>query len=50
MIHSRAEEGAKQKIYREKYDVAVSRAVARLNVLCEPLYAFCKSRRLFCGA
>lgn len=34
-IHSRAEEGARQKVHREKYDVAVSRAVARLNVLCE---------------
>ncbi len=35
VIHSRAEEGARQKVHREKYDVAVSRAVARLNVLCE---------------
>ncbi|MDF2563841.1 MAG: Ribosomal small subunit methyltransferase [Massilibacillus sp.] len=34
-IHSRAEEGSRQKVHREKYDVAVSRAVARLNVLCE---------------
>lgn len=34
-IHSRAEDGGKSKLFRERYDVAVSRAVARLNVLCE---------------
>ena len=32
-VHSRAEDFAKQ--YRESYDVCVSRAVARLNTLCE---------------
>lgn len=35
LVHSRAEEGAKNAKYREKYDFAVSRAVARLNVLGE---------------
>lgn len=35
VIHSRAEDGAREKKYRENYDVAVSRAVARLNVLGE---------------
>lgn len=35
VIHARAEEGARQKKYREAYDIAVSRAVARLPVLCE---------------
>ena len=34
-VHSRAEDGGKNRKYREKYDIAVSRAVARLNVLCE---------------
>lgn len=34
-VHFRAEDGGQNPLYREKYDVAVSRAVARLNVLCE---------------
>ncbi len=36
-IHSRAEEFGKNKQYREKFDIAVSRAVARLNILVEYL-------------
>lgn len=36
-IHSRAEEFGKNKQYREKFDIAISRAVARLNVLVEYL-------------
>ena len=35
LVHSRAEDGSKDAKYREKYDLAVSRAVARLNVLSE---------------
>lgn len=35
IVHCRAEEGATDKKYREQYDIATSRAVARLNVLCE---------------
>lgn len=34
-IHARAEELAFDKNYREKFDIAASRAVARLNILCE---------------
>ena len=34
-IHSRAEDGGKSKQHREQYDIVVSRAVARLNILCE---------------
>ena len=34
-VHSRAEDGGRNSLYREKFDLCVSRAVARLNVLCE---------------
>ena len=34
-VHCRAEDGAKNSKYREKFDTAVSRAVARLPVLAE---------------
>ena len=34
-IHARAEEGARSRLYREQFDIAVSRAVARLPILCE---------------
>lgn len=34
-VHSRAEDGGKNKQLREQYDIAVSRAVAKLDVLCE---------------
>lgn len=35
VVHARAEEGARKKELRDKFDVALSRAVARLNVLSE---------------
>ncbi len=42
LIHARAEEAGKDNTYREEYDVAVSRAVARMNVLCEYCIPFVK--------
>ena len=36
-IHSRAEDFCQNKLYREKFDIAVSRAVANLRVLAEYL-------------
>lgn len=42
LLHMRAEDAAKEKIYREKYDFATARALAPLNVLCEYLLPFIK--------
>ena len=42
IIHSRAEELGKDKNYREKFDVATSRAVANLSTLSEYLIPFVK--------
>lgn len=41
-IHGRAEEIARNKLYREKYDVVVSRAVANLSTLTEYMLPFVK--------
>ena len=46
-VHARAEDGGKQAILREKYDVAVSRAVANLRVLSEYCLPFVKVGGLF---
>ncbi len=35
IVHSRAEDGAKNRNYRAQYDIAVSRAVANLSILAE---------------
>lgn len=39
-IHARAEELGKNQKYREKYNVVVSRAVAKLNILLEYMLPF----------
>ena len=41
-IHARAEDGGKNKDFREKYDIACARAVANLPVLCEYCIPFVK--------
>ena len=41
-IHGRAEDYSKLNEYREKYDIAVSRAVANLSSLCEYCLPFVK--------
>ena len=41
-IHGRAEEIAHNKDYREQYDIAVCRAVAKLNVLAEYMLPYLK--------
>ena len=46
-IHTRAEDGARETELRENFDIAVSRAVAPLNVLCEYAAPFLKTGGLF---
>ena len=41
-IHGRAEEYGRNKKHREKYDIAIARAVAPLNILLEYLMPFVK--------
>lgn len=46
-IHGRAEDIAKDSDHREKYDIAVSRAVSRLNILSEYCLPFVNIDGLF---
>lgn len=46
-IHSRAEEGAKNKNFREKFDIATARAVASLPTLCEYCLPYVKVGGIF---
>ena len=41
-VHLRAEDGGKNPLYREQYDIACARAVAALPVLCEYCIPFVK--------
>lgn len=42
VVHGRAEELARQKIFREQFDAVTARAVARLNILAEYCLPFVK--------
>lgn len=46
-VHARAEDGARDKAHREKYDVALSRAVANMAVLCEYCLPYVRVGGLF---
>ncbi len=46
-VHARAEEGARNKAYREGFDIVTSRAVARLPVLAEYCLPFVKKKGVF---
>ena len=46
-VHSRAEDGAKDPKLREGFDYATSRAVSRLNILCEYALPYVKIGGIF---
>ena len=43
IVHARAEDGSRDVRHREKYDLAVARALAPLNILCEYLLPYVKN-------
>lgn len=47
LVHTRAEEAARQKQYRQQYDFAAARAVASMPVLCEYCLPFLKEGGVF---
>lgn len=47
LVHSRAEEAGARALYREKYDIALSRAVAPMNILMEYCLPFVKVNGYF---
>lgn len=49
LIHSRAEDGARDKKLRESFDFVASRAVARMNVLSEYCLPYVKVGGAFCA-
>ena len=46
-VHSRAEDGARNAAYREKFDIAIARAVAGMPVLCEFCLPYVKIGGIF---
>jgi len=40
LVHARAEDGGRNRLYREQFDAATARAVAPMNTLCEYLLPF----------
>lgn len=47
LVHARCEYAGKKVEYRERFDFAVARAVAPLNILCEYCLPFVKQNGLF---
>lgn len=47
LVHSRAEDGARDERYREKFDMVVSRAVANMSTLLEYCTPYCKVGGVF---
>jgi len=47
VVYGRAEDLAKNELYREKFDICTARAVARLNVLSEYCIPFIKKGGIF---
>lgn len=47
VIHARSEEAARNRNYREKFDIATARAVARLPIICEYCLPFVKTGGVF---
>tara|TARA_B100000029_G_C17581980_1_gene959919 strand:+ start:1277 stop:2002 length:726 start_codon:yes stop_codon:yes gene_type:complete len=46
LVHSRSEKLGKNSVYREEFDIVVSRGVAKLNQLAELTIPFCKLQGL----
>ncbi len=47
LVHARCEDAGKKVEYRERFDFAVARALAPLNILCEYCLPFVKQNGLF---
>lgn len=46
-VHSRAEDGSRDIVHRERYDIAIARAVASMPVLCEYCLPYVKVGGVF---